>query len=245
MSDWPLPRLIAHRGGGAAAPENTRAGLRTAAAAGFRAVEFDVMLSADGVPLLIHDETLQRTTDGRGRVCDRPAARLRELDAGVRFGAGFAGERIPLLDEALALCRDLGLAANVEIKPARGHEADTGRIVARCAAAHAADVPMVLSSFSLEALDAARQAAPALPRGVLFRRLPRGWLDTARRAEALSVHCEWSRLGEAAIAAAQAAHIPLVVYTCNEPHEGRRLLDAGVAGVITDRLDLMAPLLEL
>ena len=119
-----LPRLIAHRCGGNRAPENTLAGLHEAARAGCRAVEFDVMLSADGTPVLIHDETLERTTNGVGRVCETPDAVLFSLDAG-------AGERIPTLAEAAVLCQRYGLLANIEIKPATGHEAATGASVAR------------------------------------------------------------------------------------------------------------------
>ncbi|MCC7269211.1 MAG: glycerophosphodiester phosphodiesterase, partial [Rhodocyclaceae bacterium] len=93
--DWPHPRLIAHRCGGALAPENTLAGLRKAFELGYRAVEFDVMLSGDGTPVLIHDETLERTTDGRGRVADTSDAELARLDAGSWRGAQFAGEPLP------------------------------------------------------------------------------------------------------------------------------------------------------
>ena len=103
----PLPRWIAHRGGGSLAPENTLAGIRLAARLGFRAVEFDVMLSADGTPFLIHDETLERTTNGHGPVCATPDRVLHRLDAGQ-------GESLPTLAQAAALCRELGLLANVE-----------------------------------------------------------------------------------------------------------------------------------
>ena len=236
---WCLPRLVAHRGGGKLAPENTLAGLRVAAARGYRAVEFDVMLSADGVPVLIHDETLQRTTDGRGRVCETPFAALRRLDAGAWFGAQFAGERMPTLDEALALCRELGLAANVEIKPAQGHDSQTGRAVAEGVLRAGDGIALVLSSFSLTALREAQKVAPDVARGLLFGDLPVDWLGLLRRVDALSVHCRWSRLREESLAAARAAAVPVVVYTCDEPAAARRLFDAGVASVITDRPDLL------
>lgn len=237
---WRLPRLVAHRGGGNAAPENTLAGLRAAAAHGFRAVEFDVMLSADGVPVLIHDETLERTTNGAGRVSGTPFERLRRLDAGSWLDARFAGEPVPSFDEALAACRTLGLAANVEIKPSQGHDSETGREVARVALARGEGLDLVLSSFSLTALREAQKLAPGLPRGVLFRELPVDWLGIVRRADAVSVHCEWSALRDAAREAALAAGVPVVVYTCNDAAQARRLLQAGVASVISDRLDLPA-----
>ena len=119
-----LPRYIAHRCGGVLAPENTLAGLQVAAARGCQAVEFDVMLSGDGTPVLIHDETLERTTNGIGPVCKTPDAVLFSLDAGQ-------GERIPTLVEAAAICQRHGLLANVEIKPAAGFETQTGEAVAR------------------------------------------------------------------------------------------------------------------
>ena len=92
---WEVPSVIAHRCGGALAPENTLAGLPIAAALGYRAVEFDVMLSADGTPWLIHDETLERTTDGQGKVCDSGDAVLATLDAGARHHRAFKGCRYP------------------------------------------------------------------------------------------------------------------------------------------------------
>ena len=119
-----LPRWFAHRGGGVLAPENTLAGIRLAARLGYRAVEFDVMLSGDGTPVLIHDETLERTTNGVGLVSETPDSVLFSLDAGC-------GEPIPRFAEAAALCRELGLLANVEIKPATGFEGQTAEVVAK------------------------------------------------------------------------------------------------------------------
>lgn len=240
MGAWPLPRLIAHRGGGALAPENTLAGIREAARRGFRAVEFDVMLCADGVPVLLHDQTLERTTDGHGRVCDLSFAQLSGLDAGGSFARQFAGEPIPRFDQALEQCRSLGLAANVEIKPADGAERDTGRIVGAWALEHGGDIPLILSSFSLAALEEAQKAAPDLPRGVLFGDPPVDWLGIVQRAGAVSMHCAWTRLRAEILAAAQAAGVELVVYTCNDPQQALRLLGDGVSSVITDALDRMS-----
>jgi glycerophosphoryl diester phosphodiesterase len=167
------PRIIAHRCGGALAPENTLAGLRLAARLGCGGVEFDAMLAADGVPVLIHDETLERTTTGRGRVAALDSATLIRLDAGIRHHPAFAVEPLPTLDEALRLCAALGLWANVEIKPAAGQEAETGRVVARHAAA--ATGGLLLSSFSSLALRAAAEEADCLPRALLVEAIPADW----------------------------------------------------------------------
>lgn len=228
----PLPPLIAHRCGGNRAPENTLAGLRAAAALGCRAVEFDVMLSADGTPVLIHDETLERTTNGVGRVCETPDAVLFSLDAG-------AGERIPTLVEAAELCRRFGLLANVEIKPASGHEIATGECVARFVATHWQGPPPLLSSFSPEALLAAWRVAPQLAYGLLFEDVPADWLAQRAAIGAQTLHCDAMRVSDAVLAEAAAAGVPVLCYTVNDAGAARRLFARGVRSVFSDRLDLL------
>lgn len=229
------PRWFAHRGGGSLAPENTLAGIRLAARMGFKAVEFDVMLSGDGTPVLIHDETLERTTNGRGRVCDTPDAVLFALDAGQ-------GERIPRFTEAAALCRQLGLLANVEIKPASGHEARTAEVVSYLSAElwRGAEQPPLLSSFSLEALAVARDLAPAIPRGVLYAAPPADWRAEMARLQAYSLHCDGELLSDAVLGEARANGIPVLCYTVNAEKQAETLFARGVSSLFTDRLDLFA-----
>src|SRR5258708_15005830 len=166
---WPYPRIFAHRGGGSLAPENTLAAIRTGQELGFAAHEFDVKLSRDGVALLLHDDTLERTTSGSGRAADFAWSDLARLDAGARHSAAFRGERLASLEQAAKLLRSKGTLANVEIKPTPGFERETGEHVAARARElwEGAAVPPLLSSFSFEALMAAKEAAPALPRGLL------------------------------------------------------------------------------
>ena len=161
------PRIIAHRGGGALAPENTLAGLRIAARMGCRGVEFDVALTADGVPILMHDETLERTTNGAGFVAAKTAAEVACLDAGGKHHRAFAVEPAPTFQAALQTCTELGLWMNVEIKSTPGTEAVTGRAVASAVAAHLAAHPaaaIVLSSFSVLSLQQAMQVVTPIPR---------------------------------------------------------------------------------
>lgn len=242
MSTWPRPLWIAHRGGGAAAPENTLAAIRTGAAAGFRMVEFDVMLSRDGVPLLIHDETLERTTDGDGHVCEHDYVALQRLDAGSWHGRAFAGERLPSLEQALDLLLALDLDANIEIKPARGFEQATGETAARLIAARwpADRRPPLLSSFDFPALDAARRVAPQLPRGLLFEEVPEDWRAQMQAHEAVSLHCDHSRLSADCMRDIVAAGVPLLCYTVNDAARAAALIEAGVSGLFTDRLDLLS-----
>lgn len=240
---WPYPRWIAHRGGGILAPENTLAGLHAAARAGYRAVEFDVMLTGDGTPVLMHDETLERTTDGQGRVDQWGDAEIGRLDAGRRHGAAFAGEPVPTFAAAADLCLALGLWANVEIKPCSGHERETGRIVARMARElwSGSALQPLLSSFSGAALEEAARVAPELPRGMLFSRIPKDWLTRMKALGCYSLHCNYRRLGPEVLGMAAGQGVPIVCYTVNDTDEAHRLLAAGVTALITDRPDLLPP----
>ncbi len=240
---WPYPRVVGHRGGGALAPENTLAGIRKAAAMGFGGVEFDVMLSADKVPLLIHDETLERTTDGRGAVSAAPYAKLAGLDAGAWFGPEFRGERVPTLKLAGKLCVELGLWANVEIKPARGFERETGAAAAKLALElwRGASPAPLLSSFQRVALEAARAAAPELDRGFLTDRIEPDWRDAAQALGCVSVHCNCKYLTAAQAKEIRGAGYRLLCYTVNDPEIARRLFSWGVDAIYTDRLDLIPP----
>lgn len=238
---WPLPALFAHRCGGALAPENTLAGLRIAARLGVAAVEFDVMLSADGTPWLIHDETLERTTNGSGRVGATSDAQLGTLDAGCRHHRAWAGEALPTLAAAAALCRELGLRANVEIKPAAGCAARTGEVVARQVRElwRGEALPLV-SSFSPLALDAARAAVPELPLGCLWERPPTDWRQRLAALAGVSLHCAAAQLDDSVLAEATAAGIPVLCYTVNDASTAQALYRRGVAAVFSDRIDRIA-----
>ena len=251
MTHWNYPLVIAHRCGGALAPENTLVGLSIAARLGIRAVEFDVMLSADGLPVLIHDETLDRTTDGHGWVAQQTAAQLRELDAGRHHHRAFAGEPLPTLREALETCRILGLAANIEIKPASGQAVKTGAEVAQTVAAFlsetatrgAAIIPLLFSSFSQTALDAARivTGLPGSPaRALLFEAVPDDWHERLKRLDCRSLHCAASLLQGQQLREIRAANVPVACYTVNHPDQAERLFADGVAAVFRDRIDLFA-----
>jgi glycerophosphoryl diester phosphodiesterase len=202
---------------------------------GFRAVEFDVMLSGDGTPVLIHDETLERTTNGCGRVCETPDACLFALDAG-------GGEQIPSFADAAQLCRDLGLLANVEIKPAAGHEARTAEVVALMAARawHGDERRLLLSSFSEEALAVARKVAPGLRRGYLCEAAPGDWPELMARLGAQTLHCDALLLESAVLVEAQAKGIPVLCYTVDDPDTAKSLFARGVSALFTDRLDRFA-----
>ena len=232
------PRLIAHRCGGAFAPENTLAGLRAAAKLGYKMVEFDVMLAGCGMPVLMHDETLERTTDGIGRVCDTPYRELSRLSAAKGFEASHSGETIPILPHALKLAQRLGLRMNVEIKPAAGHDEATGRVVAEVLRDEfKGDMgSLVVSSFSSASLQAAREESPDLPLAMLFERLPEDWRAQCGEVGALAVHCDATKLADEHIKACHEAGLPLACYTVNEQQQALNLFGSGVSAVFTDTL---------
>lgn len=243
MSDWPWPAVIAHRCGGALAPENTLAGLGIAARLGCRAVEFDVMLSRDGIPVLIHDETLDRTAGRPGQVSRLVAAELVATDVGMSFHPAFAGETIPSLDAALDACLRLGLSANVEIKPAGGQEVETGRAVGGFLRAlmPSRRPPILFSSFSAGALAAAAAEAPDVPRGFLAEGFSPGALLTAGRLGCVVLNLGRRSLQSEHVAEARNAGLKVLVYTVNSPQDAARLRAWGVTGAFTDRPDLLLP----
>jgi glycerophosphoryl diester phosphodiesterase len=243
---WPYPAVVAHRGGGKLAPENTIAALRCGLARGFHAVEFDVMLARDGVPVVMHDPYLGRTVSGAGNVFDYDAAELVTMDAGAWFSAQYAGETVPLFADFVRFCQANGIWMNIEIKPAPGFEEATGKAVAVATAAlfagHAGpEARPLLSSFSEVALAAAQRAAPDFARAVLFDTVPPDWRARLQALGARALHTNHKHLTAPLAGAIKAAGFGLFCYTVNEPQRARTIRAWGVDGFCTDRIDLIGP----
>ena len=236
---WPYPLWIAHRGAGKLAPENTLAAFRVGAGHGYRAFECDVKLSADGLPFLLHDTTLERTSSGQGTASLLSWNALSRLDAGGWHSRAFAGEPLPSLVAIAAYCIRNGFALNIEIKPTPGDELATGRTVAtevaRLWAGQA--VPPLLSSFSPEALHAAREADARWPRALLLDTLRTGWFDEARALGCVAVVTDHRLMDAAVIAQLHSAGLRALVYTVNDEATAQRLLAIGIDGIITDAVD--------
>jgi glycerophosphoryl diester phosphodiesterase len=250
---WPYPRVVAHRGGGKLAPENTLAAMRCGLAHGFHAVEFDVMLAKDGVPVLMHDPSLGRTVAGSGSIADYTSAELAAMDAGSWFGPQFAGESVPRYEDVVAFCKANGIWMNVEIKPVPGTERETGEVVGALtqrlyaaeiaavqAGASAAALPL-FSSFAFDAVAAARDAAPGIPRGLLMDAIAVDWHAQLGTIGAVALHTNHKNLTRELAHAIRQAGFGLFCYTVNDVARAREILEWGVDGFCTDRIDLIEP----
>jgi len=243
MNAWPYPRWIAHRGAGKLAPENTLAAFRLGAQHGYRMFECDAKLSADGEVFLMHDATLQRTTNGDGVGGDLRWHQLSQLDAGSWHSRTHAGEPLPRLETLARFCLANGHMLNIEIKPTPGTEQHTGETVARESARLWAGqaVPPLLTSFKPEALHGARSTAPELPRGLLLDTLWNGWFDQARALGCVAVVCNYALWDAATVAQVHNAGMRCLSYTVNDEWAAQHLIALGTDGLITDRVDLFNP----
>ncbi len=205
--------------------------------------ECDVKLSSDGIPFLLHDNTLNRTTNGTGIAGEHTWNDLSQLDAGSWQSRGFAGEAIPTLANIAQFCLKNRHFLNIEIKPTIGQETPTGQVVAEHAARlwQDAGVPPLLSSFRPEALASAQAAAPHLPRSLLLDTLWPGWLETALKLECAAIICNHTLWDSALVKQVQGARLRCMSYTVNDAPAAHRLLGLETDSIITDRIDLFSP----
>ena len=242
-TDWPYPFWIAHRGAGKLAPENTLAAFRLGAAHGYRMFECDVKLSRDGVPFLLHDSTLERTTSGQGTAGELPWSALAQLDAGGWHSRAYAGEPLPTLENLARWCLANHVLLDLEIKPTPGTEEHTGQVVAEHAARlwQGAAAPPLLTSFRPESLAGALQAAPHLPRGLLLDTLWDGWDAIARQLQCVAIVCNHALWDAALVARVKAMGLRCLSYTVNDEWAAERLILLGTDGIVTDRVDRFSP----
>ena len=232
-----LPQVIGHRGAALAAPENTLESFREAAKQGAKWVEFDVGLSADGHCFVMHDDTLDRTTSGKGPAHLKTVAELKALDAGFWFGRKFEGAKLPTLAETIACLTELDLMANVEIKgaPEKRHAELAKAVMTELRKFWPASKPKpLISSFELECLRTAHAEAPEFPRGYLIWGREVDWLAKARSVAAVTMNIDSDHATQPWMAELRQAGYGVLVWTVNAPERAARLIEWGADGVFTD-----------
>ena len=229
-----LPLTVAHRGDTASAPENTLPALEAALRSGADIVELDVRLTADGHAVIVHDEVLDRTTNGRGAIAEHTLEQLRALDAGGWYGSAWVGTGIPTLLDALPLLRDSSASVLIEFKGLWDRDS-VAPVVAQIYR-HGIQDRVVLASFEEETLMALWNQAPSLSRAAVVRRLPADPVYFAERVGATTVVTSLRsfEVEPHALTALHEAGITVVVYTLNNPRLWQRAIDLGVDAVVTD-----------
>ena len=236
-----MKQIIAHRGASAYAPENTMASMNEALNLGSRFVEFDVMLSADGQPFIIHDHTLKRTTNGSGEFGLVDAQYIQSLDAGYWFSKRYQGEKIPSFENVLQWLLAFDVQANIEIKPYPGATEKTTIEVLACINRHwprDKKLPLV-SSFDLDALSVCRGLSPEMPLGLLLHKWHKDWLKRANELRCYSVHLSLRAATRAHIEEIKANGFKVFVYVVNQKRLALKLMDWGVDAVFSDYPDLL------
>ena len=240
------PLVLAHRGASAVAPQNTLAAFKKAMELGADGVELDVQLSADGVPVVIHDMTVDTLTDGTGRVSEMSLAQLKELDAGASFDPAFTGERIPTLDEVLEAVGDT-LLLNIELKTYALRDTGLEQAVLHLVQRHALGPRALFSSFNPLALRRVKRLSPTALVGLLYApELPlplrKAWLAPLFPHEAR--HPEHTMVNAAYMAWAHRRGYRVHTWTVDDAVDMQRLIHLRVDGVITNRPDRLLALLD-
>lgn len=236
-----LPQIIGHRGACAYAPENTLESIKTAYDMGVDWVEIDVMLTRDFIPIIHHDDTLDRTTNGAGNVADRDWEDIKQLEAGSWFSESFAGVRIPTLEETLDLLIELDMGLNLEIKPTPGKEIETAEValdyLSRVWDEHDR---LLLSSFSHVSLETAMDMAPEWHRALLLEKewMP-NWKEVAEYLGAAVINIDGNACTRDQVEEIIDFGKPILAYTINDARRARTLYSWGVDGLFTDVPDVI------
>lgn len=238
-----FPFIIGHRGAKALAPENTLRSFKQAAICGVSCIEFDAKLSKDNIPFILHDDTVDRTTNGTGLAKDMTWQELQQLDAGSWMGAKFTGEKLPSLEQTLNLCLSLGLRVNIELKPCPGREEETAEIIlseTKKLWPKEAPAPLI-SSFERPSLEVAAQIVPDWDLGYLMDTdIPDDWAEFADKIKASTLNINQEGQTAASLKQFKNYGKPVLAYTCNDYQHGIFLKEQGVTAIFTDNPLLFA-----
>jgi glycerophosphoryl diester phosphodiesterase len=244
---WPYHRFVAHRGSGISAPENTLDAFQHGFDMGYRMFECDAKVTADGIVYLLHDATLDRTTNSQGMAHHHVWDELSHLDAGSWHSEWFAGSGIPSLEQVAKFCIERNCLLNIEIKPSPGFESLTGMRVAQTAMEYwkGQSILPLLTSFKRDALQSALMTAPELPRGLLMHELLTDWQDAIQTLQCKAIACHYPIYTQALIQEFHQLELRCMAYTVNDSEQAIELLEMGVDTIITDNMNFVSELSTL
>jgi glycerophosphoryl diester phosphodiesterase len=241
-----LAPVIAHRGSSGQAPENTLASLHLAGQQGIKWVEIDVMLSADGIPVIFHDDYLSRTTNGEGLIHKTSLEQLKKLDAGSWKGEEYHQESIPTLAEAISVISHYGMGLNLELKPCEGLEEETtAASINVLKQLWPKDLPLILSSFNYFSLTSAKELWPEVQRGYNVSAIPKAWKARLEHLGCSGLHIHQSFFEANQVAEIKAAGYKVLAFTINNESLALDLFQQGLDAVFSDYPEQIQHALEL
>lgn len=235
--NFSIAKVIGHRGACGYAPENTLASMAMAHQLGVKWVEFDVMLTQDLQAIIIHDLTLDRTTNGRGKVAQTEFAKIAQLDAGQWFATEYAGEAVPTFEQLLMYVANLNLSINVEIKPTPGSEVATAQQTVKLLQQYWLKQPhssLLISSASILALETVKALAPELNLGYITDRWPADWQEILSHLKGVSLNINHRVLSAQKVQTVKQAGYRVLAYTVNDVKQALELFSWGVDSVFSD-----------
>lgn len=241
--------VIAHRGASAYAPENTHSAFKMAIQMKAEMIELDLLLSKDGIPVVIHDELLKRTTGEKGNVSDYTLAELKEMETGAWSNEQFKGEPLPTLEEVLAYTKDV-IAVNIEIKhDAVTDTAQDGIVDKALELVYQAKMQdqVIFSSFDYRVMEHLNELDPNISKALLYEKRQSGSLSPKQLVEKYAVdafNCSYKELTEEWISELTSNNIPFFVYTVNEPELMEKITKAGARGIFSDYPDVLKEVVE-
>lgn len=234
-----FPEIFAHRGFSGAAPENTLSAFQKALKLPIEGIEFDVHLSKDDKAVVIHDETLERTTNGKGWIKDFTYDQLKKLDAGSWFGRKFAGERIPLLEEVLDLVKKSGCLINIELKTSIIRYTGIEKIVNGIVKKIDLEKRVIISSFNHSSVKEFKEINPQISTAVLIEKELYKPADYFRKLGVQMVHSLYEKTGKGFVDYLKGNGFGVRCYTINTMEQMQRVKNLGIDGIFTNYPDLM------